>query len=74
MENNNALFIANLLEEELIEETRHYNAIHSSWVESLIKATRWYFDDNAFYAGELERLIKEYHEAKEWYDKKCQED
>lgn len=74
MEQNDALFIAELLTDELKEETRNYNAIHSSWVEHLIKATKGFYEDNEFYMLELERLIKEYYETKEWYEKKCQED
>ena len=70
MKTETALFIANLLEEELKEETRNYKEYHSSWTENLIKASEEFFDDNAIETFELDRLIKDYYETKEWYDKK----
>lgn len=74
MEQSDALFIAEILTDALREETRNYNAIHSSWVQHLIKATKRFYEDNAFYMLELERLIKEYNETKQWNEDRCKED
>lgn len=74
MEQSDILFIAELLTDELREETRNYKPYHYSWVEHLIKVTKNYFEDNALYMLELDRLIADYYETQDWYNKKCKED
>ena len=70
MEQSDILFIAELLTHELKKETRNYTPYHCSWVEHLIKVTKKFFEDNALYMVELEKLIKDYQETKEWLDSK----
>ena len=68
MEQSDILFIAEILTDELRQEVRNYNEFHSRWVKDLIKAIKRFYDDNSLYDAELERLIKEYNETKEWID------
>lgn len=70
MEKETASFIAELLTNELKEETKNYQPIYSCWVEKLIKATKDFYEYNAFYTEDLERLIKDYYDTKEWVDSK----
>ena len=74
MEQKNILFIAEVLTDELKEETRNYVPYHQAYVGDLIKATKDLYEYGSFYMLELEKLIKEYNEVKELYEKKCQED
>ena len=69
MTRENALFIANVLEEELKDETANYNSNHTEWVKQLIKATISFFEENNFYRWELNRLIREYNETKQWNER-----
>lgn len=70
MEKETASFIAELLTNKLKEETRNYQPIYSCWVEKLIKATKEFYEYNAFYTADLERLINDYYDTKEWIDSK----
>ena len=62
MEQENIIFIAGVLVDELKEEIRNYKPYHSMWVNDLIKATKDLFENNGLYMLELNRLIAEYHE------------
>ena len=64
-------FIANILTEKLKEETRNYQSIYSAWVSDLIDSTKDFFEDNCFCMTELNKLIKDYEDTKEWIDSKA---
>lgn len=68
MKKETTMFIADLLTETLKEETRNYQPIHYGWVQGLINATKDFYEDNGFYMGELNRLIENYKDTKNWID------
>lgn len=73
MEQHSIWFIAEILTDELKEETRNYVPYHQAYVNDLIKATKDLYEYGGFYTAELERLIKEYSKTKQWNENKCQE-
>ena len=72
MEQQNILFIAEVLTDELKEEIRNYKPYHQRYVDELIKATKDLYEYGGFYTSELEKWIKEYNETKQWNEDKCQ--